>query len=93
VTLTDDTYDLNGAAPGAAINVGTLAAGAAATYFFTGTWAAGQHTDVATVSGTFTDAANRTTTVTDHAHQPADFWPEPCADIAIGKEIAGLLQG
>jgi hypothetical protein len=31
--------------------------------------------------------------VTDHAHQPADFWPEPRADIAIGKEIAGLLQG
>ncbi len=44
---------------------GTLAVGASAEYFVTGTWAAGQHTNTATASGEMTDGAGNTETATD----------------------------
>ncbi len=44
---------------------GTLAVGASAEYFVTGTWAAGQHTNVATASGEYTDDNGNTEPDTD----------------------------
>jgi len=44
---------------------GTLAVGASATYYVTGTWAQGQHTNVATASGEYTDGNGNTETDTD----------------------------
>ncbi len=45
---------------------GTLGVGASATYYVTGTWAAGQHTNVATASGDFVDDNGTTKTATDN---------------------------
>ena len=44
---------------------GTLAVGASAEYFVTGTWAAGQHTNTATATGDFVDSSGYTDTDTD----------------------------
>ena len=78
VTLSDSVFDLNGAAAGTAIAVGSLAvgdgvAGGTDTYEFiyTGaTWQLGQHSNTATASGTYTDDAghSRTPQDTDAAH-------------------------
>lgn len=73
ITLSDDKFDLNGTAPGTSIPIASLAANDGATggadeYSFTFTrasWQAGQHTDIATVSTTYTDDAGNTANLTD----------------------------
>jgi large repetitive protein len=53
VTLSDTDFDLNGAAAGTSLSLGTLAPGhTAADVIVTGTFATGQHTNTATVVGT-----------------------------------------
>jgi hypothetical protein len=83
VTLHDDKFDLNGAAPGTDLtfnlakddgvaNDGAGAVESADTHVvtFTAPWAKGQHEDTATASGTYADTAGHSKTVsdTDQAH-------------------------
>lgn len=65
VTLDDNKFDLNGAAAGTAITIGSLAAGAKYETTFTGTWQAGQHTNTATTTGTFADGGGNTSNPSD----------------------------
>ncbi|HEY3274110.1 MAG TPA: hypothetical protein VGJ92_10120, partial [Methanocella sp.] len=59
VAITDTVY-------GAVTIQNTLAAGASAQAVITGTWAAGQHTNTATATGSYTDATLGVVTVTDN---------------------------
>jgi uncharacterized repeat protein (TIGR01451 family) len=53
VVLSDDKFDLNGASAGTTISIGTLNPGQVFTFTYTGaTYEAGQHTDIASVTGT-----------------------------------------
>ena len=54
LVVSDDRLDLNGSASGTTITIGSLAVGASHTFCVTGTWQAGQHTNIATVTTTFT---------------------------------------
>jgi len=71
VSLGDNKFNLNGLTGdlntgNSQYDIGTLAANASKEVIFTGaTWQAGQHTNTATTTGTFTDGGNRTTTKTD----------------------------
>ncbi len=71
VSLSDDKFNLNGltgdlTSGNSQYDIGALAANASKEVIFTGaTWQAGQHTNTATTTGTFTDGGNRTTTKTD----------------------------
>ena len=57
VILDDPKLDLNGAEAGTAIAIGTMAAGQAYTTYRTGTWQAGQWTNTAFASGSYSDTA------------------------------------
>jgi len=69
VTLTDSDFDLNGAAAGTAVTIGTLAPGATAFnggwLSYTAAWQSGQHANTATASGTWSGG---TATDADLAH-------------------------
>jgi hypothetical protein len=66
ITLSDNKFDLNGAAAGTSITITSLAPNG--TYElspFIAPWQSGQHTNIATVSTTYTDSAGNTANVTD----------------------------
>jgi hypothetical protein len=52
-TVTDSVFDLNGAAAGTAKALGTLAVGASTEFQISAPWAAGQHVNDATATGTY----------------------------------------
>ncbi len=85
VVLDDSTFDLNGAEPGTAIAIGSLAPGETYVFTYTGTWSAGQHTNVATVTGSFTDANNHTYTPSDT--DPANYYGATPA-VSIVKQVS-----
>ena len=61
VTVSDNVYTTLPAG----CNAATLAVGGSYNCSITGTWAAGQHTNTATVTGTYVDGANTSRQVTD----------------------------
>ncbi|MCO6417883.1 hypothetical protein JYK14_17185, partial [Siccirubricoccus sp. KC 17139] len=74
ITLSDDQLDLNGRSSGTAIKIASLDAYSSSfcgdndssyTLIVNGSWQAGQHTDTATVTVTYTDDFGHSTTVTD----------------------------
>jgi hypothetical protein len=60
-TVTDSVFDLNGAAAGTAMSLGTLDVGETNTFYYDASWTAGQHVNDATASGTYSGG-----TATDH---------------------------
>ncbi|MBO9710413.1 MAG: hypothetical protein J7521_19595, partial [Caulobacter sp.] len=52
-TVTDSVFDLNGAAPGTAASLGTLAIGASTSFQISAPWTAGQHVNDATAVGNY----------------------------------------
>ncbi|CAN7432598.1 DUF7507 domain-containing protein [Caulobacter sp. LjRoot300] len=60
-TVTDSVFDLNGAAAGTAMSLGTLDVGETDTFYYDASWVAGQHVNDATATGTYSGGP-----VTDH---------------------------
>jgi len=66
ISLSDSDFDLNGAAAGTAISIPSLAVGGTYETIFTGaTWQAGQHTNTATATSTYTDGVGNTKNLSD----------------------------
>ncbi|NJN76599.1 MAG: hypothetical protein HC796_10975 [Synechococcaceae cyanobacterium RL_1_2] len=71
IVLKDDTFDLNGSAPGTQIQFATLEVGATKEFIFTDAqWQLGQHTNTATVTGVYKQEVIGSPTV---RHYTIDF--------------------
>jgi hypothetical protein len=89
VTLTDSDFNIDTVNNDMTIDIGTLAVGAMYELIFTGAvWMAGQHSNTATASGSFTDDNNDTDTATDTdlAHY---FGAAPAIDVEKYVSIDG----
>jgi uncharacterized repeat protein (TIGR01451 family) len=65
VTVDDDMLDLNGSAAGGTRSIGNLSVGQVFSFDVAGSWVAGQHTNVATARGSYTDAYGNSADPTD----------------------------
>ena len=87
ISLSDSDFDLNGAAAGNAIAIPSLAVGGTYETTFTGaTWQAGQHTNTATATSTYTDNLGNTKNLSD-TDDANYFGADP--KIAINKVTNG----
>lgn len=88
VILSDSDFDLNGGNPGTTISIGSLASGATYQTIITAAWQAGQHTNTATVTGSFTDSAgnNMPRSDTDDANY---FGAAPSIDVIKYVSVNG----